>query len=90
MFCIALGLHYLCKKISDMLNALFGLAAFVAVALVGWAIAELKGRVCGYEQNEDEKRVDEQLADALHKNGFSEMDINDVVRNISTKGFKTT
>ena len=81
-------MHYLCKKIRIMLNAILGLAAFVALALVGWAIAELKGKTCNYEQNEDEKRVDEQLADALHKNGFSEMDINDVIKNISTKGFK--
>ena len=78
------------EKLGLMLNALLGLAIFVAVALVGWAIAELKGNTCNYEKNEDEKRVDEQLADALHKNGFTEMDINDVIRNISTKGFKTT
>ena len=75
------------EKLGLMLNALLGLAAFVAVALIGWAIAELKGKTCNYEKNEDEKRVDEQQADALHKNGFTEMDINDVVRNISTKGF---
>lgn len=71
-----------------MLNALLGLAVFAAVALIGWAIAELKAKACGYEQNEEEKKVDEQLADALHKNGFSEMGISDVIKNISTKGFK--
>ena len=70
-----------------MFNALLGLAAFAALALIGWAIAELKGKTCGYEQNEEEKKVDEQLADNLHKNGFSEMNIDDVIQNISTKGF---
>ena len=43
------------EKLGLMLNALLGLAAFVAVALIGWAIAELKGKTCNYEQNEDEK-----------------------------------
>ena len=71
-----------------MFNALLGFAAFAVVALIGWAIAELKGKACGYEQNEEEKKVDEQLADNLHKNGFSEMGISDVIKNISTKGFK--
>lgn len=72
-----------------MFNAIIGLAAFVAVALIGWAIAELKGKTCEYHQDDLEKKVDAQLAENLHKNGFSELGIDDVIRNISTKGFTT-
>ncbi len=72
-----------------MFNAIIGLAAFLVIALAGWAIAELKGKACNYEQNQDEIDVDARLAEQLHKNGFTELDINDVMRSISTKGFKT-
>ena len=71
-----------------MFQSIIGLVIFVAVALVGWGIAELKAKACNYEQNDEEREVDEHLAQQLHEKGFSEMDINDVIRNISTKGFK--
>jgi len=73
-----------------MLGTIIALAIFFAAALVGWAIAELKGRSCEYEQNEEEQAVNQQLADQLHKNGFTELSIKDVIKSISTKGFKTT
>ena len=73
-----------------MLGTIIALAIFFAAALVGWAIAELKGRACEYEQNEEEQAVNQQLADQLHKNGFTELSIKDVIKSISTKGFKTT
>lgn len=63
------------------------LAAFVAVAIVGWAVAELKGRACNYHQNEEEADA---LAKYQHADGYEEMNIRDVIRIISTKGFKTT
>ena len=73
-----------------MLGTIIALAIFFAAALVGWAIAELKGKACEYEQNEEEQAVNQQLADQLHKNGFTELSIKDVIKSISTKGFKTT
>ena len=73
-----------------MFTALIGLVAFAIVALIGWAIAEVKGKTCVYEKNQQEEEVDEQLAQALHKNGFHELNIKDVMKSISTKGFKTT
>lgn len=73
-----------------MFNTIIGLATFVAIALIGWAIAEIKGKACGYEKNQMEKDVDEQQAQLLHKNGFHELSIKDVIKSISTKGFKTT
>ena len=73
-----------------MLGTIIALAIFFAAALVGWAIAELKGKACEYEQNEEEQAVNKQLAEQLHKNGFTELSIKDVIKSISTKGFKTT
>lgn len=63
------------------------LAAFVAVALVGWAVAEAKAKVCTYQQDEAEQ---EALARYRHAGDYQEMSISDVIRIISTKGFKTT
>lgn len=73
-----------------MLGTIVALAIFFAAALAGWAIAELKGKACNYEQNEEEQAVNQQLAEQLHKNGFTELSIKDVIKSISTKGFKTT
>jgi hypothetical protein len=73
-----------------MWTTIIGLVAFAIVALIGWGIAELKGKACHYEKDELEKAVDAQLAQQLHENGFNEMGIKDVIKNISTKGFKTT
>ncbi|MBO4821756.1 MAG: hypothetical protein J5548_09865 [Prevotella sp.] len=71
-----------------MFGTIIALAIFFAVALVGWALAELKGKTCNYEKNDDEEAVDQQLAEQLHKNGFVELSIKDVIKSISTKGFK--
>ena len=71
-----------------MFYALIGLVALMAIALIGWALAELKAKSCNYEQNQMEIDEDKRLADQLHKNGFVELGIKDVIKNISTKGFK--
>ena len=73
-----------------MFGTIIALAIFFAAALLGWAVAELKGKSCNYEKNDDEEAVDQQLAEQLHKNGFVELSIKDVIKSISTKGFKTT
>ena len=70
------------------MNALIALAAFVAIALVGWAIAELKGKSCVYQNNEEEKAALERTQEAQKKADYGEMDIHDVMETISTKGFK--
>ena len=46
------------------MNALIALAAFVAIALVGWAIAELKGKSCVYQNNEEEEAALERTQEA--------------------------
>ena len=73
-----------------MFYTIIGFVAFFAIALIGWAIAEMKDKNCTYKMNDEEVAVEENAAELLHKNGFSEMDIRDVIKNISTKGFKTT
>ena len=73
-----------------MFYTIIGFVAFFAVAIIGWAIAELKGKSCVYQMNEEEEAAEKSAAELLHKNGFNEMDIHDVVKNISTKGFQTT
>ena len=73
-----------------MFTALIGLVAFAIIALIGWGIDEAKGKTCVYEKNQQEEEVEEQLAQSLHKNGFHELSIKDVIKSISTKGFKTT
>lgn len=73
-----------------MFGTIIALAIFIVVALLGWAVAELKGKTCIYEKNDEEEAVDQQLAKQLHENGFVELSIKDVIKSISTKGFKTT
>ena len=68
-------------------SIIIGFAVFVAAALVGWGIAELKGKSCNYTNNEQEDEVEKAAAEQLHKNGFSEMNIGDIKETISTKGF---
>lgn len=70
-----------------MNTSLIGALAFAAIALVAWGIAELKDTYCKYVQNDEEKAVDERNAQLLHSNGYNEMNIADVIKNISTKGF---
>ena len=75
------------SKHSAIMNTIIGIIAFVVVALVGWAIAELKGKTMGYNHDELEKEVLNQQRQALEKNGFSELNIKDVIRTISTTGY---
>lgn len=68
-------------------SIIIGFAVFVVAALIGWGLAELKGRNVNYTNNEQENEVEKAAAEQLHKNGFSEMNIGDIKKTISTKGF---
>ncbi len=70
-----------------MFSIIIGFAVFFAIALIGWGIAELKARHCNYVNNEQEDNVEKAAAEQLHKNGFTEMSIKDIMQTISTKGF---
>ena len=69
------------------MTTIIGIIAFVVVALVGWAIAELKPKAFSYAENADEEAVLEQGCKQLQQNGYTEQNIGDVIKNISTKGF---
>ena len=61
-------------------------AAFVVLALVGWAVAEFKVKNFTYTVSEEEEEA------AHHEAVFrskTEMGIKDVIKIISTKGFKS-
>lgn len=67
------------------MNALFiGFVALLAVALVGWAVAELKGRTSNYHNNEEEA---EELAAFVNADGFQEKTIFDSQKKNSIKGY---
>jgi hypothetical protein len=70
------------------MTAIIGIIALIVVALLGWAIAELKPKAFKYQENEDEEAVLEQGRQQLEKNGYQEQNIGDVIQNISTKGFE--
>ena len=69
------------------MTTIIAIVAFVIVALVGWFIAEAKGKYVTYQNNEQEEAVLEQNRQALEKNGFNELNIKDVMRTIATTGY---
>ena len=69
------------------MTVITAIAAFVVVALLGWAIAEGKDKVFSYKNNKEEEAVLQSNAEQLRKNGYSELGINDVIRMIATTGY---
>ncbi len=67
------------------MNTLFvGLAALLVVALVGWALAELKAKAFVYQNNAEEQ---EELDAFVNADGFKEKSIYDSQRKNSIKGY---
>ena len=69
------------------MTTIIAFVAFIVVALVGWCIAEAKGKYVTYENNEQEQAVLDQNRKALEQNGFHELNIKDVIRTIATTGY---
>ena len=69
------------------MSTIIAVVAFVAIALVGWAVAEAKDKLFIYTNNEQEEIVLEQNRKQLEKNGYTELNINDVMRTITTAGY---
>ena len=65
-----------------------GLGVLVIIALLGWGIAELKYKHCVYTISEEEIHAEEE-EHLHHPKQSEEMGIRDIVKTISTKGFKT-
>jgi hypothetical protein len=84
-------LPYLCsiiiKKTFRDMTTIIAIAAFVAVALVGWFIAEGKGKFVTYSNNEQEDAVLAQNRCQLEEKGYTELNISDVIRTIATTGY---
>ena len=69
------------------MTVITAIGAFVVIALLGWGVAEVKGRTCVYENSKDEDAVLQANAEQLKRNGYSELGINDVIRMIATTGY---
>jgi len=69
------------------MTTIIAIAAFVVVALVGWCIAEAKGKYVTYSNNEQEQAVLDQNRRQLEQNGYDELNIKDVIRTIATTGY---
>ena len=69
------------------MTTIIAIVAFVVVALVGWFIAEAKGKYVTYKNNDQEEAVLEQNRCQLEENGYDEKNIKDVIRTIATTGY---
>ena len=70
------------------MNVFFCVLALFVVALIGWAVAEFKGRLFGYTESEEEIFVFHHEAAHRSPDG-KEMGIKEVIETISTKGYKS-
>lgn len=61
--------------------------AFAVVALVGWAVAELKSRSITFTHSAEEAEEAELIENELRAEGFREKSLRDILKNNSTKGF---
>uniref|UniRef100_A0AB33IYW6 Uncharacterized protein n=1 Tax=Prevotella sp. GTC17254 TaxID=3236794 RepID=A0AB33IYW6_9BACT len=69
------------------MSALIAFILFVAVALLGWGLAELKNKSCTYTHSEEEREEAEVLHKILEDRNFRELNLKDLLAHNSTKGF---
>lgn len=69
------------------MNALIGLIVLFAVAIIGWAIAELKYKTFTFTRSEKDVEEEELLENEHRAQEFKEMNIRDIMRNNSTNGY---
>ena len=70
------------------MTTFIGILAIVGIALVGWFIAESKGKLLNYKNNDEEQAVLDQNRQNLEQNGYQELGIGDVIKTIATTGYK--
>ena len=70
-----------------MCTPLLGLFLFIAVALIGWGIATLKYRNMPYSLDEEEKQAENNEKELLKKNGYKELNIRDILKMLTYKGY---
>jgi hypothetical protein len=69
------------------MTVITAILVLLVVALIGWAIAEGKGKTLNYVNNEEEEAVLKQREEQLQQNGYTELNIKDVIRTIATTGY---
>ena len=69
------------------MNALIGLIVLFAVAIIGWAIAEMKYKTFTFTRSEKDVGEEELLENEHRAQEFKEMNIRDIMRNNSTNGY---
>lgn len=69
------------------MNALIGLIVLFAVAIIGWAIAEIKYKTFTFTRSEKDVEEEELLENEHRAQEFKEMNIRDIMRNNSTNGY---
>lgn len=69
------------------MTILIGFIGIIVVALIGWAIAELKYKAITFTHSEEEAEEAELLESERRAEGFKEMNIKDIMRKNSTNGF---
>ena len=69
------------------MNALIGLIVLFAVAIIGWAIAEMKYKTFTFTRSEKDVEEEELLENGHRAQEFKEMNIRDIMRNNSTNGY---
>lgn len=69
------------------MNALIGLIVLFAVAIIGWAIAEMKYKTFTFTRSEKDIEEEELLENEHRAQEFKEMNIRDIMRNNSTNGY---
>ncbi|MBO1362808.1 hypothetical protein JHU38_03270 [Prevotella sp. A2931] len=70
-----------------MNTALIGFILFVAVALVGWAIAELKNKTIHFKHSEAEAEGEKEMEEHFMQNGAHEQNLQDLLKHNCTKGY---
>ena len=69
------------------MNALIGLIVLFAVAIIGWAIAEMKYQTFTFTRSEKDVEEEELLENEHRAQEFKEMNIRDIMRKNSTNGY---
>ena len=69
------------------MNALIGLIVLFAVAIIGWAIAEMKYKTFTFTRSEKDVEEEELLENERRAQEFKEMNIRVIMRNNSTNGY---
>ena len=71
-----------------MTTPMIGLVALLVIALIAWAIAELKNKSITFTHSEAEEEGEEEMREAYEANGNKELNLKDLLARNSTKGYK--